>query len=76
MEQKTPTNATELFNLYRHHLPAAPPDILFRVTRLGMAMMLAEYDRLIAIQKLHEELKSDRKLGRPLGRPPKETSDG
>ncbi len=75
-EMLTPKDAPELFAFYRHHMPGAPDGIQFRVTKLGMQMMLNEYERLALVEKAYEELKADRKIGRPLGRPPKELANG
>lgn len=65
MDQLTPKNAEELFGFYAHHLPGMTPDLAFRVTKLGMTMMIDEYKRLIAVEKEFEELKAKPKLGRP-----------
>jgi hypothetical protein len=74
-DQRTPQNATELFQFYRHHMPGMMDRDAMPVVKKGLAMMVAEWERLVAVEKLYEELKANRAAGRPLGRPPKDGKD-
>jgi hypothetical protein len=71
----TPQNGPELFSFYRYHLPRMDDKSAMPVVKKGMAMLLAEYDRLCEVEKAYNELKSNRAMGRPLGRPPKDGKD-
>ncbi len=75
METKVPTTAAELISLYKFHLPRADNNVQFRVTKLGMSMLVTEFERLQEVEKSYDELKAHRMAGRPPGRPRKEDGE-
>jgi hypothetical protein len=74
MDLKTPQTGTELFAYYRYLLPRMDHQGCI-VIRNGLKMMLDEHARLVEVEKAYEELKANRAMGRPLGRPPKDAKD-
>lgn len=70
----TPQTGPELFSYYKYLFPRMDNQGCIIVKR-GLGMMLQEYDRLQEVEKLYDELKANRAMGRPLGRPPKDGKD-